>query len=180
MRRSLLSAALAASSLVLCAGCDAARRVYYAAAYRTARVPTEAMLPTIKLGDYISIDENYYSKHPVQRFDIVAFRLPPENVPPAVSGVAPNTVYVKRVIGLGGETLEIKGGKVYINGRALEEPFPSVPLGAGDKFGPVGIPEGELFLLGDNRQDSLDSRYWRRPTLRGQYVSGKVIEIFRG
>ncbi len=178
MRRRALRLFLPLPLLLASGGCETGRRVYYAATHRIVRVPTGAMLPTIKPGDAAAVNEHYYSTHPVERFDMVTYRLPRENVPAGVTGIDENTQYLKRVVGLGGETLEIKGGRVYIDGRVLEEPFATAPLREQDAFGPLKIPEGEYFILGDNRQDSLDSRYWARPTLKKQYITGKVVEVF--
>ena len=99
-------------ALVACccaAACLSPRRVYYAATHRIFRIPTENMLPTIKVGDEAAVDMGYYQEHPVERFDMVVLTLPPENMPD-VEGVDKDTVYLKRVVGLGGETLEIKDG----------------------------------------------------------------------
>jgi len=159
-----------------CAAACRPRRLYYAATHKIVRIPTENMLPTIKVGDYAAVDTGYYEKHPVERFDMVIFTLSPENIRVDVQGVNKNTVYLKRVVGLGGETLEIKGSRVYVDGRELEEPFETIPEPHGG-FGPVRIPDGEYFLLGDNRPNSDDSRFWPKPTLAKKNLLGKVVEI---
>jgi signal peptidase I len=133
------------------------------------------MEPTIRLGDLLQVDSSYYGDHPVKRFDIILTRSPgmkgviEENPPPAV------TKYVMRVIGLGGEQIRIRSGKILINGRVLKEPFRSIP--PEEDFGPVSIPPGEYFLLSDNRPESLDSRFWSPATVKKSYIYGKVIKI---
>ena len=176
MKRRAFKLILSLPLLFTSGGCDAGRRLYYASTHQVVRVPTGNMEPTIKPGDMAAVDTGYYSGHPVQRFDLVMFKLAPENISPEMEGM--DTVYLKRVVGLGGETLEIKGGGVYIDGRALEEPFTAIPSDAREEFGPLKIPAGEFFLMGDNRPNSLDGRYWARPTLKQQQLLGKVVKIF--
>lgn len=136
------------------------------------------MLPMIRPGDYAAVDMSYYVAHPVRRFEMVVFKLAEDNIPRDLTESDRDTIYLQRVVGLGGETLEIKGGRIYINGQQLNESFNTVPLNGRGNFGPVTIPDGEYFLMGDNRPNSMDSRYWARPTLRQQSILGKVVEIF--
>ena len=80
---------------------------------------------------------------------------------------------VKRVIGLPGDTLEVKDGLVYINGVALEEDY---ILEAPDySYGPVTIPQGQYFMLGDNRNNSKDSHMWNYPFIDREAIIGKAI-----
>jgi signal peptidase I len=178
MRRRALRLTLALPLLVTLGGCQAWRIIQRAATHRIIRVPSEGMSPTIKPGDMAAVEEGYYGEQPVRRFDVVTFKLSPENFSEIMTGMDENAVYVQRVVGLGGETLEIKGGRIYVDGSALEETFAAVPFAEEVPFGPLKIPPDEVFLLGDNRPNSLDGRYWARPTLKRRQILGKVVEIF--
>ena len=129
-------------------------------------VPSESMNPTILVGDHFFLDklafpanypkalQKYLPNRTIQRSDIVAL-WSPQN---------PDIRLVKRVIGLPGEMLEVRHRAVYINGRKLDEPYvihsDSVEIDGRDNFGPVEIPEEHFFLMGDNRDNSNDSRFW--------------------
>lgn len=110
------------------------------------RITDVSMLPTLPQGRYLLIDKWSYRIRSPRRGEIVALKPSGEN----------RWVYVKRIIGLGGETLRIHAGRVEIDGRILEEPYATGETHP--EMGPVRIPEGSYFVLGDNRANSEDSR----------------------
>lgn len=130
------------------------------------KVNSAAMEPTIKRGRVVLINKAYYRTHPVQRFDIVAVKDPDGRK----ADGGKEAIYINRVIGLGGERVEINGGEVFINGQKLNETFRSFP--PPEDFGPLVVPAGEFFLLGDNRPNSYDSRHWKRSTVRESDIIG--------
>lgn len=139
------------------------------------RVPTENMLPTIKVGDTCIVDQ--YSKIEIRRFDIVMFKAP--EYAKRVSRETGDVKFISRIIGLPNEKIEIKGNMIFINDKLLNETFEKL-TDENDKlmdFPAIIIPENEYFLLGDNRPNSFDSRYWKPPTIKKEEVLGEVIEI---
>ncbi len=132
----------------------------------TYSIPSGSMEPTLQIGDRIVVDKLSYHLHGVDRFDIVVFSTPPNEdcAGPPVADL------VKRVIGLPGETISLTDGSVYINGRLLPEPFlptsvrtdtyPGPSAAAYSLHHPYRIPAGDVFVMGDNRPYSCDSRYW--------------------
>ncbi|HKY05043.1 MAG TPA: signal peptidase I [Blastocatellia bacterium] len=140
---------------------------------------SRSMNPNIEVGDLLLVDEGYYSTNPISRFDIVIFIYTENGL-----GIAPpEGKFIARVIALGGETVEIKDNRVLINGKALREPYKTNPCIGKDEHFPcanferVKVPEGKVFLLGDNRGDSLDSRLWSPPAISVNQVKGKVIKV---
>ncbi len=135
------------------------------------------MLPTIKVGDTCIINKYAYTSKPIERFDIVVFNAP-EWAKKLVNDKE-DTKYLKRIIGLPNEKIEIKDNKIFINDKLLEESFDKIvdmndPM---KNFPAMVIPENEYFLLGDNRPDSMDSRYWKPATVKKEEILGKVIQI---
>lgn len=133
---------------------------------------TGAMLPTIGIGDHLgTVEIKNETINPIERFDIVVYK------PQPAKGLEleENARFVHRVIGLPNETVEIKKGLIYINGNLIDEPFKKIE--GGKDFPATKIPEGEYFLLGDNRPQSLDSRYWSKPTIKREDIYGKVETI---
>jgi signal peptidase I len=116
-------------------------------------IPSESMVPTLKVGDRVLVNKLSYDLHDPRRGDIVVFHAPKSAQTADIKDL------VKRVVGLPGETIEGKNGRVYINGRLLSEPY--LPAGVRSRdFGPVKVPPDSYFMLGDNRQFSKDSIYF--------------------
>ncbi len=114
-------------------------------------IPSESMEPTLIERDRVIVNKLSYRLHDVNRGDLVVFDRPPNEPPTEVEEL------IKRVIALGGETIEGRDGEIYIDGRLLVEPYLKVPASSGS-FGPVTVPEGHVFVMGDNRTNSRDSR----------------------
>ena len=117
-------------------------------------IPSESMVPTLKVGDRVLVNKLSYKLHDVHRGDIVVFKAPPEARSDGIDDL------VKRVIGLPGDTVEARAdGHIYINDRLLEEPY--LPKGTlTTNLPPTKVPAGHLFMMGDNRPASRDSRYF--------------------
>ena len=130
-----------------------------------AKIPSESMEDTIMTGDRIFGNRLAYINKDPQRFDIVIFKYPDDET----------QLFIKRVIGLPGETVEIRDGKVYIDGSEtpLDDSFtPDPPQG---DWGPEVVPEGSYFMLGDNRNRSKDSRFWTNTFVKKEKILGKAV-----
>ncbi len=127
-----------------------------------ALVPTGSMEETIMTGSRIVINRLAYAMEEPQRGDIVAFYYPDDG----------ETLYLKRIMGLPGEVIEGMDGYVYINGTALVEDYTTEKLER--DFGPFVIPENCYFMMGDNRNNSWDSRYWVNTYVQQEEIIGKV------
>jgi signal peptidase I len=128
------------------------------------RVEGTAMMPTLSDGDKVMMDKNIGG---LKRGDIVKFLYPKDRT----------KSYIKRVIGLPGETVEIREGKVFVNGNLLDEPYLSESFNqAKPNFPPRKVPEYQYFVLGDNRDNSSDSRYWG--TVDEELIKGKYYMTY--
>ncbi len=130
-----------------------------------ARIPSPSMENTIMTGDQLFGNRLAYWHGGPERYDIIIFYFPDDE----------SQRFIKRVIGLSGETVEIRDGKVYINGsdQPLRDDFcPETPTG---NFGPYQVPEDSYFVLGDNREISKDSRYWENPYVSKDEIIGQAV-----
>jgi signal peptidase I len=153
------------------------------------KIPTGSMENNLLIGDHLLVNKFVFSPaatsiervllpvRNIHRGDIVVFKYPDE----------PDRDFIKRVIGLPGETVELKAKKVYIDGHPLDEPYVHFLEPASDsqevtqfdvreRYGPVRVPEGHYFVMGDNRDNSQDSRYWG--FLPRDYVKGRALMIY--
>jgi signal peptidase I len=138
------------------------------------------MSPTITPDDMAVTDAFTGNERRIERFDIVVFKLPVSET--QRGGKVISDRQIKRVVGLPGETLEIRDNKLYINGSLMVEQYEKIVSETDRKrnFGPIEIPADEYFLLGDNRPNSSDSRYYEPATIKGSDIFSKVIEIKKG
>ena len=156
--------------------------------FQAFKIPTGSMKPNLLVGDHLIVNKFIFAPtasvlerallpmRPIERGDIIVFKYPEE----------PERDFIKRVIGLPGDTLELQNQTVSINGQPLTEPyahylFPPAAEGQmeGDlrrKYGPVTVPAGHYFMMGDNRDDSQDSRFWG--FLPQSYVKGRALFIY--
>jgi signal peptidase I len=156
------------------------------------KIPSGSMEDNLLVGDHLVVNKFIYSPtfawpvntllpyRPPARGDVVVFKFPEE----------PRRDFIKRCIGVAGDTVEMRQKKLFLNGVEQTEPYAvhkdSTVFGSGlnvaaskrkrDNFGPVTVPEGTIFCLGDNRDNSLDSRFWGPVPL--SYVKGRAVLIY--
>lgn len=133
---------------------------------RAFTVDGPSMLPTLHDGERLMVDKLSYRFRDPQRGEIVVFRYPAN----------PREHFIKRIIALPGDVVEIRAGRVFINGTPLEEPYVATPTWG--HFGPVRVPEGRYFVLGDNRTNSEDSRYPQVGFVPRSYLEGRALWRF--
>jgi len=152
------------------------------------KIPTGSMENNLLIGDHLlvnkfvfgpttSLDRAIMPVRDIKRGDIVVFKYP----------VEPERDFIKRVIGLPGDTIELRAKKVYVNGQPLDEPYVHfltsssegsevTSIDVRERYGPVTVPSDQYFVMGDNRDNSQDSRYWGY--LPRGYVKGKAMMIY--
>ncbi|HEY2092503.1 MAG TPA: signal peptidase I [Thermoanaerobaculia bacterium] len=158
--------------------------------FQAFKIPTGSMEDNLKVGDHIIVNKFIYGPgttlggllplRPIKRGDIIVFRYP----------LQPDTDFVKRVIGMPGDTVEVRDKIVSVNGTAQNEQYvvhedPQVyplqpalpePYRSRDQFGPFKVPEGQYFAMGDNRDRSSDSRYWG--TVPRSMIKGRAFMVY--
>ncbi len=133
-------------------------------AMRAFKIPSGAMMPTIIIGDHLISNMKVYKTSKPKRGEIVVFKYPKDE----------STLFIKRVIGLPGEKVEVRGKQIFVDGVALIDPWGTYDSGENIKrqdHGPTVLESDEFFLMGDNRNNSYDSRYWgavRQSKILGQ------------
>jgi signal peptidase I len=155
------------------------------------KIPTGSMEENLLIGDHLLVNKFVFGPTAsglerrllpiatIERGDIVVFKYPEE----------PERDFIKRVVGLPGETLEVRDKKVYIDGVALDEPYTYFLEGLNgtpfhertafdvrERYGPVTVPADQYFVMGDNRDNSQDSRYWG--FLPRDYIKGRALVIY--
>jgi signal peptidase I len=167
-RRALAETAVIILAAVLLAG------LVRTFAFQTFWIPSSSMVPTLGVYDRVVVQKAFFSWRDVHEGDIVVFSHPPLDHCPGGGDL------VKRVIALPGQTIYSSGNSIYVNGRLLAEPYlprydPLGPPIASSQH-PYRVPSGEFYVLGDNRSDSCDSRYWG--PIEGSSIVGQVVLVW--
>jgi len=158
-------------------------------------IPSGSMIPQLNIGDRVVVSKVSYDLHDPNRGDIIVFDAPPgapgvqqkskdtgpgrviRDIFESIGILQPSTEeYIKRVIGLPGETVQGKDGHVFINGQELIEPYLPPGVTTSD-FGPLVVPKGGLWVMGDNRNNSSDSRVFG-PIRRNTVVGRAILRVW--
>jgi len=146
--------------------------------FQQSKIPSGSMEDTLLIGDYIMVNRFVYAPsifdwekkllpvRDIRHGDVVVFKHPPE----------PEVDYIKRVIGLPGDTLELRGGRLFVNDEWVEEPYVSEAYRVNENFGPFEVASGQYFMLGDHRNRSSDSRVWG-PVPR-ELIKGRALLVW--
>ncbi len=138
--------------------------------FQAYKIPADSMKPTLLIGDRIFVKTDFASKSNVKRFDLIVFPFTQN----------PSKDFVKRIIAVEGETIEIKNKKILINDIPIKETYgihtDSRIIPKRDNMNSIKVPEGSLFVMGDNRDNSHDSRFWG--FVKASDVIGKVYSVY--
>jgi len=158
--------------------------------FQAFKIPSGSMEPGLLVGDHLIVNKMIFAPtasglerallpgRPIQRGDVIVFKFPQQ----------PDRDFIKRVIGLPGDSLEVRRKRVYINGAPIEEQAyvhyieppttdgPTHPDDRREEYGPIAVPAGQYFMMGDNRDNSEDSRYWGFMPV--SYVKGEALFIY--
>jgi signal peptidase I len=149
--------------------------------FQQSKIPSGSMMDTLLIGDYIMVNRFVYAPHvfdwedavlplhAINRGDVVVFKQPDE----------PEVDFIKRVVGVPGDIVELRGGYLHVNGEQIEEPYVQEVYRQRDQkknFGPVEVLPGQYFVLGDHRNASADSRFWGQVP-RG-LIKGRALLIW--
>jgi signal peptidase I len=157
--------------------------------FQAFKIPTGSMEPNLLVGDHLIVNKMIFAPtvsgaeralrpgRAIRRGDVVVFKYPED----------PERDFIKRVIGLPGDRVEVRQKRVYVNEQLLQEPYAHYaggPPGTGpgrsddvrDAYGPVTVPDGQYFVMGDNRDNSQDSRFWGY--LPQHYIKGQALFIY--
>jgi len=126
----------------------------------TVYIPSESMVPTLNVDDRLIVTK-VHNVDKLKRGDIIVFE-----------SKEFNDTFIKRLIGLPGDEIKISNGEVSVNGEKIQEDY--VKNNDLDYKGSFKVPDGKYFFLGDNRSNSMDSRYWSNPYISGKYIQGKA------
>jgi len=147
------------------------------------KIPSGSMLPTLQIGDHILVNKLAYGiRIPFWERYVVGFGKPKGgDVVVFVYPVDRSKDFIKRIIGVEGDRVKIRNKKVFINGAPIEDPHASFRGNSSgppfrDHYGPRSVPKGHIFVMGDNRDSSLDSRFWGYVNLKD--VKGKAFVIY--
>ncbi len=158
-------------------------RTFIVCAYK---IPSRSMVPTLLVGDHILVNKFIYGvKIPLLRRTIIPISEPKRGE--IAVFIFPNDRskdFIKRVIGVAGDKVEIKNKKIFVNDQEFKDPYGTFSdslilpksMQPRDNFGPVIVPEKSIFVMGDNRDESLDSRFWGFVNLKD--VEGKAFIIY--
>ena len=129
-------------------------------------IPSESMVPTLEIGDRVFVNKFVYRFSEPERGDIVVFKSTEDG----------NEDLIKRVVGVPGDSIEVRDGVLFVNGERQEEPYVNVRFPDNSSYGPATVPPGHVFAMGDNRANSRDSRFFGAVPIES--IEGEAFAIF--